>query len=1071
MSIFLRLLRILLAAVLFLAVLAGGGLFLFSRYLDSQSFRTQLVERLSAAAGRKLVLGGELDVSIYPLLGLEAWDISLGNPPGYGDAPFIHVDHLVLGLSLGALLDKRVDLSTVIVEGAQVRLVLLPDGHGNWEGWGSPEPEAPAVETAAPPVQEPAVGLPPVLIRGLAVSGAAVRFEDRASGEVFESSKMSVRTGRIVPGEPVAFSLESGLGWENMGLDAKALFSGKMITDFGGESAALFQGASLQLDVTGGLLPKGGRAVLLADVDFDYKAGDLSLHDFRMKTLGLQLSGSVTARNLYLDPQVQGLLEIKPFNPRQFLERNYPEAAPKRPGEALRTASFHSEVTGNRTSLALTNMALTLDESVLRGDLAMKGFSRPQFLCNLELNRLDVDRYAALWGEKGGEAKAGAGGGERPEPALDLRFLPAALLSGRWSGQLAVGSFRSSGLQWTDCLLEGAGSGNRTRLELKSSSVLGGTLGGELVVQTPERQDKGAPALQLSASLRVADLDVARLPFLPEQRSWSLSGKGAGTCSVQLPVKSLSKPVPLREALAEAKAEAALSVLSGVLALTSAGHTDRYPFSRAEAQFRLAPATQPPGEEGLIGAADMALKVLRDSPRFQAEVRLRGPLGLPKGGGVRVRDAALHVAMQAAQPKVEEFKAECSGQADLDSAAQTLAVRNLNAQGLGQTLGGSLKGTKIFNSDPAFSGHLEVQQADLKRLLRFLGVTPPATADPASLSKLAGSTDFQVNPKGLSCGNMNLRLDRTPVTGKFGLSNFDAPRYEFQLQTGALDLDRYLPPKAKKDGAAAPSGAAKRKAPPEPLPLESLRKLNLTGDVVFESLKVYGLTFNHLKLAGSADRGEIKVRPVTSGFYEGHLTGSLNLKAESKSLSAAVNLDAEAFQIGPFLNDGLSKEYLRGVTDFKAELTSFGATDTDLLRNLGGRMRLRIGEGSYRLFGLGSGGTDSKGKTHEQTARTNYDSLSASFTVQRGVFSTSDFVMKGNVVSATGKGQFSLADESVEMLFNAVLVATPNVPIRVYGNLYDPSVALPPGKLLGNTVEDILGIPAKSFKILKDLVF
>lgn len=1068
MSIFLRLLRILLALALFLAVLAGGGLFLFSRYLDSQSFRTQLVERLSAAVGRKLVLGGELDVSIYPLLGLEAWDISLGNPPGYGDAPFIHVDRLVLGLSLDALLDKRVDLSTVIVEGAQVSLVLLPDGHGNWEGWGAPELEAPAVETAAPPVQEAAAGLPPMLIRGLAVSGAAVRFEDRASGEVFESSKMSVRTGRIVPGEPVAFNLESGLGWENMGLDAKALFSGKMITDFAGESAALFQGTSLQLDVTGGLLPKGGRAVLLADVDFDYKAGDLSLHNFRMKTLGLQLSGSVTARNLYLDPQVQGQLEIKPFNPRQFLERNYPETSPRRPGEALRSASFRSEVTGNRTSLALTNMALVLDESVLRGDLTMKGFNKPQFLCNLELNRLDVDHYAALWGEKGGEAKAG--NGERPEPALDLRFLPAALLSGRWSGQLAVGSFRSSGLQWTDCLLEGAGSGNRTRLELKSSSVLGGTLGGELLAQTPERQDKGAPALQLSASLRAADLDVARLPFLPEQRSWSLSGKGAGTCSVQLPVKNLSKPVPLREALAEAKVEAALSVLSGVLALASAGHTDRSFFSRAEAQFRLAPSTQPPGEEGLIGAADLALKVLCDSPRFQVEARLRGPLALPRSGGFRVRDAAFHVALQAVQPKAEEFKAECSGQADLDSAAQTLAVRSLNAQCLGQSVTGSLKGTRIFG-EPAFSGSLEVQQADLKRLLRFLGVTPPVTADPASLSKLAGSTDFQVNAKGLSCGNMNLRLDRTPVTGKFGLSNFDAPRYAFQLQTGALDLDRYLPPKAKKDGAAAPSGAAKKKAPPEPLPLGALRRLDLTGDVVFESLKVYGLTFKNLKLAGSADRGDIKIRQITSGFYEGRLTGSLSLKAESKSLSAAVNLDAEAFQIGPFLNYGLSKEYLRGVTDFKADLTSFGATDTDLLRNLAGRMRLRIGEGSYRLFGLGLGGTDSKGKVHEGTARTNYDSLSASFQVQRGVFSTSDFAMKGTIVSATGKGQFSLADESVEMLFNAVLVATPNVPIRVYGNLYDPSVALPPGKLLGNTVEDILGIPAKSFKILKDLVF
>ena len=1073
MKILLRILRIFLALVLFLAVLAGGGLFLFSRYLDTESFRARLTERLSAAMGRTLVLGGELDVTIYPFLGVEAWDVSLGNPPGFGDEPFTHVDHLALGLSLHALLDKRVDLNTVSLEGVRVRLVLLQDGHGNWETWGPPQDQPPTAEAAAPQAEPAAALLPPLLIRGVAVSNAAVRFEDKASGEIFESSKMSLRTGQIVPGQPVAFNLESGLGWENMGLDARALFSGKLLTDFGGESSALFQGASLQLDITGGFLPKGGRAVLLADVDFDHKAGDLSLHDFRMKTLGIQLSGSVAARNLYMDPKVEGQLEIKPFNPRQFLERNYPEAAPKRPGEALRQASFKADVTGDRTSLALANMVLTLDESVLRGHLTMQGFSKPQFVSGLELNSLDVDRYAALWTEKekGGEGKAGAGG-EKPEPTLDLRFLPGALLSARWSGQLAVGSFRSSGLQWTDCLLEGSGSGGRTRLELKSAKILGGTLGGEVVVQAPERREKGGPELILSANLAAADLDVGRLPFLPEQRSWSLAGKGAAACNLQAPLKNLAKPVPLRETLAGAKVEGTLSVSAGTLALTSTGHTDRYPFTRAEAQFKLAPATQPVGEEGLMGPVDLNLKVLRDNPRLQAEGRVRGPLFLPRSGGLRLRDAALHLAVASAQVKSEDLRAELSGQADLDTAAQTLAVRNMTLAALGQTLAGSLKGTKIFNSDPALSGHLDVQQADLKHLFRLLGSPLPATADPASFSKLTGGTDFQVSGKGLSCGNLNMRLDRTPVTGHFALTNFDAPRYDFQLQTGPLDLDRYLPPKAKKDGApaSASSGGAKKKTPPEPLPLDAMRRLNLSGGLTCESLKVYGMTFKNLKLSGTADRGDIKVRPFTAGFYDGHLSGDLLLKAEAKSLIAALNLDAANFQIGPFLLDSVSKEYLRGVTEFKADLKSYGATDKDLLRNLAGRMQLRIGEGSYRLFGLGMS-TSEKGKAQEQTARTNYDSVSASFTVQHGVFSTNDFAMQGRVVSATGKGQFSLADETVEMNFNAVLVATPNLPIRVYGNLYDPSVAMPPGKLLNNTVQDILGIPAKSLKILKDLVF
>jgi hypothetical protein len=145
------------------------------------------------------------------------------------------------------------------------------------------------------------------------------------------------------------------------------------------------------------------------------------------------------------------------------------------------------------------------------------------------------------------------------------------------------------------------------------------------------------------------------------------------------------------------------------------------------------------------------------------------------------------------------------------------------------------------------------------------------------------------------------------------------------------------------------------------------------GEAAFKVFKVRGLRFEDVRLVFKAPKGTYPSSPVGSGFYGGKLEGGLTLKADTKALTASWPWRPRASTGGPMLNDFIAKEYLRGRYDLSAGLTSFGATghrpsapSGRLGAGAGG------GEGSYRLFGLGSI-NDEKGRSRIwQHSRTNF---------------------------------------------------------------------------------------------------
>lgn len=116
-------------ALVVAAVLLAGALAL----LPAERLARLAAEQLRAQTGRTLEIGGDVSLSLWPVLGASAEAVTLSNADWAGDAPMMRAERLSIGVDAGALL--RGELRVRHIEARRPILSLTRDaqGRGNWE--------------------------------------------------------------------------------------------------------------------------------------------------------------------------------------------------------------------------------------------------------------------------------------------------------------------------------------------------------------------------------------------------------------------------------------------------------------------------------------------------------------------------------------------------------------------------------------------------------------------------------------------------------------------------------------------------------------------------------------------------------------------------------------------------------------------------------------------------------------------------------------------------------------------------------------------------------------------------
>ncbi len=225
--------RILIGLVV-LIVVAVVGLAIFLLTIDPNAYKYKLEELVQERYHRTLTIDGEIQLSLFPRIGLSVQGVSLSevNSPD----TFASIDSTRLAVAVWPLLSNSFVVDHVAISGFKARVVRNKDGQFNFSnlvGGTAPvvatpanpaEALAGAAQTAAQALSSGA--LPPsrnnmqIDIAGLDLKDGEVLLQDQMSGMAVAVTKINANTGRVTFNQPFDVRLTARIEGGNPRIDA-----------------------------------------------------------------------------------------------------------------------------------------------------------------------------------------------------------------------------------------------------------------------------------------------------------------------------------------------------------------------------------------------------------------------------------------------------------------------------------------------------------------------------------------------------------------------------------------------------------------------------------------------------------------------------------------------------------------------------------------------------------------------------------------------------------------------------------------------------------------------------------
>ena len=473
--------------LLFLAVVA------ILVFVDPNDYRGDIERTVRERTGRELVLGGKLELKVFPWLAIGIHDVRLGNPPGFGPQPFVSVASARLGVKLIPLLGKRLEISRVAVEGLTANLISRK-GANNWTvsesgpaaagGGGGSRSETPS-------------------IAGLEVTKATLVYRDEAHGTTNELSNLEIHTGPLGGGTPVSARIAFDYG--DGASSPAARIAAQMRLTLPEHSGPV---GIQDLEVNGRWLkdvPAGSEGVAFslksADISLDTEAQSLAPTTLEAVLGDVPLTVTARGEKLFSDRVVTGTILFAKASPHKVLQSLRIAPPQTRDPGVLSALALRTDYRLTQKQVQLSGLDLTLDDTRVKGSAAIEDLESTALSFNLDIGNLNVDRYLApvpKGGSTSRQAPATPAGAKPPTPLpIDaLRKLNA-------HGTLRVASITLDGLSFTAVSLPLAAKGGLVHLGPTQAHLYGGGYNGDITLDA--RPDQA----HLSLNEHLHGVDIA----------------------------------------------------------------------------------------------------------------------------------------------------------------------------------------------------------------------------------------------------------------------------------------------------------------------------------------------------------------------------------------------------------------------------------------------------------------------------------------------------------------------------------------------------------------------------------
>jgi AsmA protein len=358
---------------------------------------------------------------------------------------------------------------------------------------------------------------------------------------------------------------------------------------------------------------------------------------------------------------------------------------------------------------------------------------------------------------------------------------------------------------------------------------------------------------------------------------------------------------------------------------------------------------------------------------------------------------------------------------------QTVKVTGLQLKSGDLTLTADLSGEHL-KDNLTIQGVVNVAAFSPTKLMKELAITAPVMRDANALNKLIMSSNFTATKNSLDLQNLILNLDETTIKGITSIKNFAAPAIIFNLAIDKVDVDRYLPP-VEKANKPITSPTIALMAGAKSIPVESLRKLNIDGNLTTTTLKINDLNLQDVQQHLTAKDGLVASTQTAKQFYQGEYTGNLVVDARNAPTVLAIDEKLSHVQIEPLLQDFRGKATLRGTLDAASQLQGKGNTGAELKSSLNGFLKFVCKDGAVLGFSLqkmvDKGKAMLKGEdavVNNNNEQTPFVELSATAAVNNGLITNYDLLARTNKIRVTGNGTANLITEQLDYKLTTLLL-------------------------------------------------
>lgn len=293
-------------AIILLGLVSLIGLVVF---VNPNDLKPQISQAVTKFTGRQLQLGGDIQWSIFPWLGLQLNDVKLTNNPNFGNDPFAQIKKLDIQVRLVPLLHKQLEIGKLQIHGLTLYLIKNSKGQVNWEGPITSSQKSNSDNNLSDNLKP--LGF---IVTGLDIRDGHIIYADQQKNKHFEITKLQLKSANLAINKSSPFDIQFHLNSNAPTINA-AVKLRSAITLSTDKKNIDFNNLNLNMLLKGSSYPGGELPVSLkSHVNLDLNKQAITADQVIAFINQLKLIGHITGQHILNNPSFAGTLSSQQIN-------------------------------------------------------------------------------------------------------------------------------------------------------------------------------------------------------------------------------------------------------------------------------------------------------------------------------------------------------------------------------------------------------------------------------------------------------------------------------------------------------------------------------------------------------------------------------------------------------------------------------------------------------------------------------------------------------------------------------------------------------------------------------------